>query len=87
MSDVHGLNGKGFGATIVPWLAIAMSLGAAFWTVANPRDDIKQVETRLQSQIDRMLPRSVHDESILRLDRDFIRLTEELFRLKIKTCF
>ncbi len=81
-------NGKSSSA-IVPWIAIVMSvvisLAGAFWTVANPRDDIKQVEVRLQSQIDRSLPRSVHDEAILRLDRDIVRLSDELLRQRTNT--
>jgi hypothetical protein len=42
-------NGTGLSSsTIIPWLAVAMSVGSAFLTVANPRDDVKQArqETR-----------------------------------------
>jgi uncharacterized protein HemX len=84
MAEANGNGNGNKGSAAVSWIAIAMSvaisLGGAFWTVANPRDDIKQVEARLQSQIDKMLPRSVHDESILRLDRDIARLADELLR-------
>ncbi len=36
-------NGNGKGSSqYVPWVAVIISIAAGFWSVANPRDDIKQ---------------------------------------------
>lgn len=52
VNNMAGRNGNGANSTqIVPWVAVAMSLGAAFWTVANPRDDIKQLKQDEQYSI------------------------------------
>src|SRR5262249_3890983 len=37
--------------SIVPWVAVILSLFSAFWSVANPRDDIKALKNEFQGQI------------------------------------
>ena len=44
--DVAARNGysNGNGAQFMPWIAVGVSVISAFWTVANPRDDIKSLK-------------------------------------------
>lgn len=53
MTDMHTDKGSATMTTygMATWVAIAMSAFATFWSVANPRDDIKNVESRLQAEI------------------------------------
>jgi hypothetical protein len=44
-------NGNGNGASFVPWIAIVLSLGAGFWAVANPKDDVKQARSDSTAEI------------------------------------
>lgn len=48
--------------------AVIISIAGAFWTVANPRDDIKQVEARLQSQINERETTETHREFASRIE-------------------
>lgn len=87
-------NGSGKGLQyVMPGIAIAMSLAAAFWTIANPRDDIKQEHAAIEALRatfktdldamrirfeDKYLPLSVHTEYSARIDKDTLRL-EQLY--------
>lgn len=87
-------NGKSSQA-VLPWIAVALSVGAAFWSIANPRDDIKQEHAAIEALRatfktdidalrirfeDKYLPLSVHAEYSARIDKDTQRL-EQLYVL------
>lgn len=44
-------NGSSFGVNVVPWIAVALSIGSAFWAVANPRDDIKSLKAEMREDL------------------------------------
>lgn len=50
MSETPPKNGT-TALNIVPWVAVVLSLGSAFWAVANPRDDIKTLKAEMREDL------------------------------------
>jgi len=59
-----------------------------FWSVANPRDDIKGIKQELQAEIDQLgrdkLTLAEHREYALRKDRDTDRVEGEITAMRAK---
>jgi hypothetical protein len=71
------VNGNGNGK-LLPIASIALALIGLFWSIANPRDDIKQIKQELQAELDQLarekLPIAEHREYALRNDKDTDRI-------------
>jgi len=50
MSEQAYTNGKAASSNIISYFAIGVSIVVAFWSVANPRDDIKSLRLEAQEQ-------------------------------------
>jgi len=80
-------NGNGYGK-FLPVGSIILALTGLFWSVANPRDDIKQIKQELQAEIDQLnrdrLTLAEQHEYALREDRDTDRVEGELTAMRAK---
>ncbi len=83
MTESAKTNGNGGGYDkFLPVGSIILALVGLFWSVANPRDDIKGIKQELQAEIDQLgrdkLTNAEHREYALRKDRDTDRLDGEV---------
>jgi uncharacterized protein YhaN len=85
MTEIVKTNGNGNGNgydKLLPIASIILALIGLFWSVANPRDDIKQIKQELQSEIDQLsrekLTLAEHHEYVTRKDKDTDRLDGEI---------
>jgi len=44
-------NGNGIAGSVLPWLAIGLSVAGAFWSVANPKAEVLQVKSEMMAEI------------------------------------
>ncbi len=77
MTEIVKTNGNGYDK-LLPLSAIILALIGLFWSVANPRDDIKQIKQELQAEIDQLnrdkFTNAEHIEYALRMDKDTDRI-------------
>jgi hypothetical protein len=83
MTETVKTNGNGNGYDkLLPMASIALALIGLFWSVANPRDDIKQIKQELQAEIDQLarekLTIAEHREYGLRKEKDFDRIDNDV---------
>ena len=100
MTGIAKANGNGNGNgydKFLPVASIALALIGLFWSVANPRDDIKQIKQELQAALDQVnrekqaqidqlnrdkLSLAEHHEYAMRKDRDTDRIDGEMTLLR-----
>lgn len=86
-------NGRPGSSNVVPWVSIVIALGAGFWAVANPRDDIKseridridglrQQRMDIDSELKRVITRDQYNEFVLREDREISRVQSTLDEMR-----
>jgi hypothetical protein len=83
MTEIVKTNGNGNGYDkLLPLASIILALIGLFWSVANPRDDIKQIKQEFQAEIDQLsrdkLTLAEHHEYSLRMDKDTDRIEGEI---------
>ncbi len=83
MTETAKTNGNGGGYDkFLPVGSIILALIGLFWSVANPRDDIKGIKQELQSEINQLsrdkYTVAEHVEYALRKDKDTNRLDGEI---------
>ncbi len=85
MTEIVKTNGNGNGNgydKLLPLASIILALIGLFWSVANPRDDIKQIKQELQAEIDQLgrdkLTLAEHHEYVTRNDKDTDRIDSEI---------
>jgi hypothetical protein len=83
MTEIVKTNGNGNGYDkLLPLASIILALIGLFWSVANPRDDIKLIKQELQAEIDQLgrdkLTLAEHHEYVVRKDRDTDRIEGEI---------
>lgn len=44
-------NGNGLAGSVLPWIAIGLSVAGAFWSVANPKAEVLQVKSEMMAEI------------------------------------
>jgi hypothetical protein len=85
MTEIAKTNGNGYDK-LLPLASIILALIGLFWSVANPRDDIKQIKQELQAEIDQLsrekLTLAEHHEYALRKDKDTDRIDNEINALR-----
>ena len=91
MTESAKTNGNGNGGgydKFLPVGSIILALVGLFWSVANPRDDIKGIKQELQAEIDQLgrdkLTLAEHREYALRKDRDTDRVEGEITAMRAK---
>ncbi len=81
MTEIVKTNGNGYGK-LLPLAAIILALIGLFWSVANPRDDIKEIKQELQAEIDKLgrdkMTLAEQHEYALRKDKDTDRIDGEI---------
>jgi vacuolar-type H+-ATPase subunit I/STV1 len=87
MTEIVKTNGNGNGYDkLLPLASIILALIGLFWSVANPRDDIKQIKQELQAEIDQLsrdkLTLAEHHEYSLRKDKDTDRIEGEISTIR-----
>jgi hypothetical protein len=85
MTEIVKVNGNGNGNgydKFLPIGSIILALFGLFWSVANPRDDIKSIKQELQAEIDQLsrdkLTLAEHHEYVTRMDKETDRLDGEI---------
>src|SRR5208282_6024955 len=91
MTESAKTNGNGNGGgydKFLPVGSIILALVGLFWSVANPRDDIKGIKQELQAEIDQLnrdkYTVAEHIEYGLRKDRDTDRLEGEINTIRAR---
>jgi hypothetical protein len=71
----------------LPIGSIILALFGLFWSVANPRDDIKSIKQELQAEIDQLsrdkLTLAEHHEYVTRMDKETDRLDGEINTMRV----
>lgn len=79
-------NGNGSYDKFISLAAVILALGSLFWTIANPRDDIKEARQDLQGQINEInrskLSVPEHQEFKEDINRRFGFLGDDVHRLE-----
>jgi DNA repair exonuclease SbcCD ATPase subunit len=85
MTEIAKTNGNGNSNVydkFLPIGSIILALFGLFWSVANPRDDIKQIKQELQAEIDQIgrdkVTLAEHREYTVRKDKDTDRIDGEI---------
>jgi DNA repair exonuclease SbcCD ATPase subunit len=87
MAEIVKTNGNGNGYDkLLPLASIILALIGLFWSVANPRDDIKEIKQELQAEIDQLgrekLTLAEHREYVMRKDKDTDRIDGEISTIR-----
>lgn len=93
MSEIKPFDGYKNGSTAIPWVAVLIAAAGFVWSIANPRDDIKQTRLELRDEfkdalnqakvsIHEKLPRLEHEEFSRRVDRDNLVVRDEINRIR-----
>src|SRR5580698_318482 len=91
MTEIVKVNGNGNGSgsgydKFLPIGSIILALFGLFWSVANPRDDIKQIKQELQAEIDQLsrekLTLAEHHEYVTRMDKETDRIDGEIHTMR-----
>ena len=89
MTEIVKTNGNGYDK-LLPLAAIILALIGLFWSVANPRDDIKEIKQELQAEIDKLgrdkLTIAENREYALRKDKDTDRIDGEINSIRAGWC-